>query len=61
MSFETIYQICRITQPHFMQFLIGIRIRILVTETSTGIDAKNRGRTHRRPDSPEDLHKLKNT
>ena len=27
MSFETIYQICRITQPHFMQFLIGIRIR----------------------------------
>ena len=26
MSYETIYQICRITQPHFMQFLIGIRI-----------------------------------
>ena len=26
MSFETIYQIYRITQPHFMQFLIGIRI-----------------------------------
>ena len=30
MSFETIYQICRIAQPHFMQFLIGIRISLSV-------------------------------
>ena len=36
MSFETIYQICRITQPHFMQFLIGIRINLFIQKKAFG-------------------------